>query len=154
DLADHEVHEEGVNAGVVRHEATRTDLRSPAWSGAGARTHLGRARRPRPPGGRDQFVRRQCALGADDIVRYRAHRFLSDGLGAEGCGEQVAVRIPSGAMKGGDTTMRRKLIHAVLLALFVGLVCLLGTAEVASAHGERAQEGFLRMKTIAWQDVR
>src|SRR5262245_65959619 len=50
--------------------------------------------------------------------------------------------------------MRRKPIHAVLLALFLGLVCPLGTAEVVSAHGERAQEGFLRMKTVAWQDVR
>ena len=57
-------------------------------------------------------------------------------------------------MKGGNTTIRRKLIHAVLLALFLGLVCPLGTAEVASAHGEHAQEGFLRMKTVAWQDVR
>src|SRR5262245_65189792 len=51
-------------------------------------------------------------------------------------------------------TMRRKRIHALLLALSLGLMCILGTVGVAFAHGERAQEGFLRMKTVAWQDVR
>src|SRR5262245_31990560 len=64
------------------------------------------------------------------------------------------VRTPSNETKGGATTMRRTPIHTVVLALVLGLVWLLGMVEVASAHGERAQEGFLRMKTVAWQDVR
>src|SRR5215471_17300875 len=64
------------------------------------------------------------------------------------------VSRPSNVTKGGATTMRRTPIHAVILALFLGLVSSLGAAGVASAHGERAQEGFLRMKTVAWQDVR
>jgi len=34
------------------------------------------------------------------------------------------------------------------------LAFILGTAGVVFAHGERAQEGFLRMKTVAWQDVK
>ena len=50
--------------------------------------------------------------------------------------------------------MRHKRIHALLLALILDLIFTLGTAGVAFAHGERAQEGFLRMKTAAWQDVR
>jgi methane/ammonia monooxygenase subunit B len=50
--------------------------------------------------------------------------------------------------------MRHKRIHILLLAVILGLMFMLGTGEVAIAHGERAQEGFLRMKTVAWQDVR
>src|SRR5262245_39459728 len=50
--------------------------------------------------------------------------------------------------------MRRKTIHALLLALILGLIFTLRTGGVAFAHGERAQEGFLRMKTVAWEDVR
>src|SRR5215813_15190396 len=50
--------------------------------------------------------------------------------------------------------MRPKRIGAFSLAGIIGLMLTLGAAEVAIAHGERAQEGFLRMKTVAWQDVR
>src|SRR5262249_54925595 len=50
--------------------------------------------------------------------------------------------------------MRRKRIHALLTALILGLGFTLGTARLVLAHGERAQEGFLRMKTLAWQAVR
>lgn len=50
--------------------------------------------------------------------------------------------------------MRPKSNGALSLAGIIGLMLTLGTAEVAVAHGERAQEGFLRMKTVAWQDVR
>lgn len=49
--------------------------------------------------------------------------------------------------------MRHKRVHALLLALILGILLVLGTGGVALAHGERAQEGFLRMKTVAWQDV-
>lgn len=41
-----------------------------------------------------------------------------------------------------------------VLAPMLALLFILGTVGVAFAHGERAQEGFLRMKTVAWQDVR
>jgi methane/ammonia monooxygenase subunit B len=51
-------------------------------------------------------------------------------------------------------TMRYTRVHPFLLAFILGLISTLGTGEVAFAHGERAQEGFLRMKTAAWQDVR
>ena len=50
--------------------------------------------------------------------------------------------------------MRPKSTRALSLAGIIGLLLTLGTADVAVAHGERAQEGFLRMKTVAWQDVR
>ena len=50
--------------------------------------------------------------------------------------------------------MRYTRVHSLLLALILGLIFTLGTGEVAFAHGERSQEGFLRMKTAAWQDVR
>jgi len=50
-------------------------------------------------------------------------------------------------------TMRHKRVHALLLALILGLIFTLGMGGVAFAHGERAQEGFLRMRTVAWQDV-
>jgi methane/ammonia monooxygenase subunit B len=51
-------------------------------------------------------------------------------------------------------TMRPKRIDALSLAGIIGLMFTVGSAEMAMAHGERAQEGFLRMKTVAWQDVR
>src|SRR5215475_43005 len=54
----------------------------------------------------------------------------------------------------GRITMRPKSTRALSLAGIIGLLLTLGTADVAVAHGERAQEGFLRMKTVAWQDVR
>ena len=50
--------------------------------------------------------------------------------------------------------MRPKSTSALSLAGIIGLMLTFGTADVAVAHGERAQEGFLRMKTVAWQDVR
>ena len=50
--------------------------------------------------------------------------------------------------------MRPKSSDALSLAGIIGLLLTFGTADVAVAHGERAQEGFLRMKTVAWQDVR
>jgi methane/ammonia monooxygenase subunit B len=54
----------------------------------------------------------------------------------------------------GRITMRSKSNGALSLAGIIGLMLTFGIAEVAVAHGERAQEGFLRMKTVAWQDVR
>jgi methane/ammonia monooxygenase subunit B len=53
----------------------------------------------------------------------------------------------------GGMTMRRTMIPALRRALILGLI-LTVDAGLAFAHGERAQEGFLRMKTAAWQDVR
>lgn len=50
--------------------------------------------------------------------------------------------------------MRPKSTSALSLAGIIGLLLTFGVADVAVAHGERAQEGFLRMKTVAWQDVR
>lgn len=50
--------------------------------------------------------------------------------------------------------MWRKGVHVLLLTLILGPILILATGGVAFAHGERAQEGFLRMKTVAWQDVR
>jgi methane/ammonia monooxygenase subunit B len=41
----------------------------------------------------------------------------------------------------------------VALAILLGTALALSTAPSASAHGERAQEAFLRMRTIAWIDV-
>jgi methane/ammonia monooxygenase subunit B len=41
----------------------------------------------------------------------------------------------------------------ILLSLLLAAFGLLGTALVASAHGENAQEGFLRMETVAFTDV-
>jgi len=40
------------------------------------------------------------------------------------------------------------------LVVTVALILSAVQAGVAYAHGERAQEGFLRMKTVAWQDVK
>ena len=44
-------------------------------------------------------------------------------------------------------------MHRILLSLLLAACGLLGTALVASAHGENAQEGFLRMETVAFSDV-
>jgi methane/ammonia monooxygenase subunit B len=41
----------------------------------------------------------------------------------------------------------------VLLALLLGLTGVLGSAAAAYAHGENAQEGFLRMETVAFSNV-
>src|ERR1700687_2684078 len=43
--------------------------------------------------------------------------------------------------------------HRLLISLSLGVVALVGTAVVASAHGENAQEGFLRMETVAFSNV-
>ena len=43
--------------------------------------------------------------------------------------------------------------HRLLISLLLGVVALLGTAVVASAHGENAQEGFLRMETVTFSNV-
>src|SRR6202158_4914521 len=45
--------------------------------------------------------------------------------------------------------MKRRL----LISLLLGVVALIGTALVASAHGENAQEGFLRMETVTFSNV-
>jgi methane/ammonia monooxygenase subunit B len=45
--------------------------------------------------------------------------------------------------------MKRRLLISVLLGLIAGV----GTAVVAYAHGENAQEGFLRMETVAFSNV-
>src|ERR1051326_6083946 len=39
------------------------------------------------------------------------------------------------------------------ISVVLGLVALIGTATIASAHGENAQEGFLRMETVAFSNV-
>jgi methane/ammonia monooxygenase subunit B len=44
--------------------------------------------------------------------------------------------------------------HRLLLAFLLAVTALLGTALVASAHGEDSQEGFLRMETVAFSDVK
>jgi methane/ammonia monooxygenase subunit B len=49
-------------------------------------------------------------------------------------------------------TMRRR-IRRVLCAAVVAGALLVGSAPAASAHGERAQEAFLRMRTVAWIDT-
>jgi len=55
---------------------------------------------------------------------------------------------------GGTPIMRHKKgVAPLLLVLILGLMLALGAGGVAYAHGERAQEGFLRLKTAAWQDV-
>src|SRR5205823_15016714 len=45
------------------------------------------------------------------------------------------------------------MMQHIALSLLLASVGLLGTALVASAHGENAQEGFLRMETVAFSDV-
>src|SRR3981081_3909153 len=41
----------------------------------------------------------------------------------------------------------------LLISLLLAVASLLGTAMVASAHGENAQEGFLRMDAVAFSNV-
>src|SRR5438876_4334534 len=41
----------------------------------------------------------------------------------------------------------------LLISLLVAIAGVLGTAMVASAHGENAQEGFLRMETVTFSNV-
>jgi methane/ammonia monooxygenase subunit B len=43
--------------------------------------------------------------------------------------------------------------HRLLLAFLLATAGLLGTAVLASAHGEDSQEGFLRMETVAFSNV-
>src|SRR5438128_11092885 len=43
--------------------------------------------------------------------------------------------------------------HCLLLALLLATAALLGTALVASAHGEDSPEGFLRMETVSFSNV-
>ena len=45
--------------------------------------------------------------------------------------------------------MRRRLLLILVAALLVTVV----PASAASAHGEKSQEGFLRMRTVGWTDV-
>jgi methane/ammonia monooxygenase subunit B len=46
--------------------------------------------------------------------------------------------------------MRRRLLLALVAAVLVTVV----PATAASAHGEKSQEGFLRMRTVGWTDVK
>src|SRR3984893_6186920 len=43
--------------------------------------------------------------------------------------------------------------HRLLISVLLAVVALVLTAVVASAHGENAQEGFLRMETVAFSNV-
>src|SRR6266849_2016168 len=43
--------------------------------------------------------------------------------------------------------------HRLLISVLLAVAALVGTALVASAHGENAQEGFLRMETVAFTNV-
>jgi methane/ammonia monooxygenase subunit B len=45
--------------------------------------------------------------------------------------------------------MRRRLLLALVAAVVLAIV----PATAASAHGEKSQEGFLRMRTVGWTDV-
>jgi methane/ammonia monooxygenase subunit B len=49
-------------------------------------------------------------------------------------------------------TMRRR-IRRVLWATLIAGAVLVGSAPAASAHGEAAQEAFLRMRTVSWINV-
>ena len=49
-------------------------------------------------------------------------------------------------------TMRRRYRRVLFVALLAGAI-LVGSAPGASAHGEAAQEAFLRMRTVAWINV-
>jgi len=49
-------------------------------------------------------------------------------------------------------TMRRRYRRVLWAALIAGAM-LVGSAPAAFAHGERAQEAYLRMRTVAWIDV-
>src|SRR5262249_35440383 len=50
---------------------------------------------------------------------------------------------------GGGKSMKQRLATALVL----GFAALLGSAGVSHAHGERSQEGFLRMGTVAFYEV-
>src|SRR3984893_2663597 len=43
--------------------------------------------------------------------------------------------------------------HRLLISVLLAVGALVGTAVVASAHGENAQEGFLRMETVTFSNV-
>src|ERR1700680_3234528 len=43
--------------------------------------------------------------------------------------------------------------HRLLISTRLGVAALFGTAVCASAHGENAQEGFLRMETVTFSNV-
>src|ERR1700730_1908222 len=43
--------------------------------------------------------------------------------------------------------------HRLLISVLLAVGALVGTAVVASAHGENAQEGFLRMDTVTFTNV-
>src|SRR6202521_4536311 len=43
--------------------------------------------------------------------------------------------------------------HRLLISTLLGVAALLGTAVIASAHGENAQEGFLRMETVTFSNA-
>ena len=49
-------------------------------------------------------------------------------------------------------TMRRRARRIPFAVLAAGAV-LVASAPAASAHGEAAQEAFLRMRTVSWIDV-
>ena len=48
--------------------------------------------------------------------------------------------------------MRRR-YRRILWATLIAGAMLVGSAPAAFAHGERAQEAFLRMRTVAWIDT-
>ena len=45
------------------------------------------------------------------------------------------------------------MLRRIVLALMVGLALLMASAPAAYAHGERAQEAFLKMRTVGWVNV-
>ncbi|HWD47809.1 MAG TPA: methane monooxygenase/ammonia monooxygenase subunit B [Actinomycetota bacterium] len=49
-------------------------------------------------------------------------------------------------------TMRRR-VHRILWAVLAAGAVLVASAPAASAHGEAAQEAFLRMRTVSWIDT-
>ncbi len=44
-------------------------------------------------------------------------------------------------------------IQRTIIGFILGVLTLIGTIDVVMAHGERAQEPFLRMRTVQWYDV-
>jgi methane/ammonia monooxygenase subunit B len=48
---------------------------------------------------------------------------------------------------------RAPLVRRLAVSLAAVLILSLGAAQSAAAHGERAQEGFLRMQTVGFADV-
>src|SRR5712692_483672 len=60
----------------------------------------------------------------------------------------------SGASSSGSERREgRPMKRRVLITLVLGLAAMAGTGVVAYAHGENAQEGFLRMETVAFFNV-